>query len=300
MNGNFEPTSSSVGDAHQGLVESVVGEQGSTLVLWRGANAKRIALMLSCSHPHCDVRPLPSPRQMLEGFPGSGRTAESSNLYGAEADSANSLKGFAGTRRLIVCIAEQVAYWEIEKWVASTAYVGTPILLVTFRDTVAQVGPLIIGANTSAFFLSRLGLDGMKSHVSVSGTESPSASTVYRGGSSNEITRAISGIAKKLPDAQCFSVQWIDDKESTTRLVPTRTEVVQRRLQGMLWSVARTLDPLVANDPQIWTKAAAHIQSGRVLAIESAFKTEFAAAMHSSLSSSDRWALHSQQFPNFF
>lgn len=293
--------SSSEYEEHKSLIECVVGDRLATLVFWRGDSAKRIALLLAGLYPHYDVRPLPCSREMAKESLVPRNIVESANLRETEGMFARTLHSVADEWRLIVCILEHSAYTEIDRLIASSASAGTPILPVTFRDTEAQIGPIIIGGNTKAFYSSRLGRSDDKGLVKVSTGKAQLTSSAYSGKSFEVIAKTILEITKTLPDAQCFSVHCIDDDNgSLSWPIPTKTHVVEGRLQGTLWSVFKVLDPSISNDLELWKKAAAHIQSGRVLAIESAFQSEFAAAMHAALSRSSRWTLHCQQFPYFF
>jgi hypothetical protein len=291
------------------IVACVTAHKESTLILWRGQTAEHLAKKIGQCRKHSVVMALPFPSspvvegmikryQDSAGFPASPRWLHDRIVdSGTLTDLDEAIRG----RRLVVLIAERISYWEIDSVLALTASEGTPVLPVTFAGARAQIGPLIVGGNTSPFYLSRLGLSGNSSPETSAAVRLLSASEGYDGNASDVVAREILKIIEHLPDASCVSVCEVEqDAKINSKTIYPRRSVFDRRLEGSLWSIETLLDVNVASDDKAWDRAAWQLQNGRVVSIESAFRKEVAEIMQASLISNTRWRVYEAMYPYFF
>lgn len=293
---------------HGSVLGCVVGGRRAVTLIG-GALANTLAPKLNNLLCDFDIfcRPLPrspSTDMMLERFRSANGFPAGPRWLGAQRDRNQELadlaQGLLGSR-LVILIADLWGYWEIDEIVDSMREEGTPILPVTFSPNDTSIGPLIVGGNTSAFYLSKIGETG-----DVSKTKIPDLKLLSCGAASEVLNRdavvaEIANIIRELPDRCCFSTRQIGVRgDIEHRNVTSREYVLRQRLHGRLWSIESILTEDGSDQKDSWAHAARHVQQGDLVSVRSAFKKDFAEIMHQSLQDNRRWTLHEKMFPLFF
>jgi hypothetical protein len=290
------------------IVRCVVDQNASILILWRGRTGKRLANRIARSHKNSEVMPCPLPatgvvRQMTDLYREAAAFPATPLWLHEDQDYANTpqrLGEVVLNRRVIVLIAEHIAYWEIDAVLAATVSQGTPVLLVTFFGHRAQIGPLVLGGNASIFYASRLGPRASGSVEIAAAAKLLSASEKYTGVALDVVAAELSSILASLPDSLCISIREVGEDASVhVRLIFQRQCLLDSRLEGTLWSVKSVLATNVAADDSAWARAARHVQDGRVVSIDAACRNDVAQIVHHSLATNDRWGVHEGLHPYF-
>jgi hypothetical protein len=213
----------------------------------------------------------------------------------------NDVEQAALGQRLVVLAAERIAFWELDHLLRLTHTEGVPVLPVTFSNDRVVIGPLIIGANVTAFYLSRFGSPIVDAPQALDAAKVLCMSQRFEGQQIAVITEEILHMAEAMSDESCVSAREIrENAQVLEHDIDLRWRILDSRLEGSLWSLNALLNPHVVSDHRAWHHAADHLQKGGVLSIESAFRTDVANTMHRSLLISDKWKLHEEIHPLFF
>ena len=237
--------------------------------------------------------------QSSYGFPAKPKWFEADRVETGEEEERDIQRKLQSSR-IVVFVGESSALWDLES-VIDCVGDGTPILPISFFPDSVQVGPLILGGNTSAFLLSRLGEPTLVSEIESVAVSLLSLDAPSYDADTSSIARQVVQIYNELPDDSCFSIIRIR-RDNTIRYsgVGQHDYVSSHQLRGRLWSIRSFLRDDVDGDLSVWQDIAAEVQRGALVSIDAAFQNDFAAFVHESLNESNAWKLHEEIHPFFF
>jgi Rps23 Pro-64 3,4-dihydroxylase Tpa1-like proline 4-hydroxylase len=290
------------------LLKCLMNTDEATLILWLGQNAGRLARKIECATAR--VGTVCATFWSGNAIDGMMQDYRHSSGYPKEPiwfrrrsgdPECCELEEVVRGKRLIILVGERVAFWEINRLLAAAAVRGTPVLPITFCGARTRIGPLIIGGNRKPFHLSRLGERICASPEKFKAAMLVSCSDEYDGTASDMVAEEVSRLIETVPDSSCLFVSDVGpDGRIFRKPVCMAKDLLHVRLDGTMWSIRSILAQEIESDRESWAQASRQVQSGGLVAIQSAIRKDVADVMHNSLASSSQWRVYEGVHPFFF
>lgn len=204
--------------------------------------------------------------------------------------------------RLVIVIADSVAYEVLFDLLARLKGTGAPVLPVTFSSRGIEIGPLILDECIGALMTSRFELAGQKD---VSGHSVGLFSTGSLPIVSEEAIERASALIVRIA-ARPHQNDWLrwtivrPGGNLENYAVAFGDRVGLHRLSSSTWGIHNFLDDSIVGNEDLWQELLSEIRKGSLISIQDAFRKDFAESVHHALDNSDAWTVHEHFRDDFF